>query len=168
MGYRFIKNKTKMHNNKTEAVFFLKVEGLIPLSKGKVCGGNGERKARESPVTWQCGDRGARETAEIAPGARSGFSRARFTPARWVAVAGPGGRHPTGRHLPGPPAAPPPGRDTRRAEQPITRNPSAGTRRRATRAQGQASRAARRLRPAAPQGTPACRPAASLPGRPRR
>lgn len=35
------------------------------------------------------------------PGARSGFSQARLTLARWVAAAGPTGRHPKGLHLTG-------------------------------------------------------------------
>lgn len=73
---------------------------------------------------------------------------------------------PTGRHPPGPPPAPHPGRDTRRAEQPITRNPSAGTRRRATRAQGQGQpgRASSPARCSSGNGG-VCRPPARPPAR---
>lgn len=147
----------------------------MSVPRGNVCSGNREQKvpghlAMQGPL--RAGDR--RDCARGRIGFLTGQIDTRVVGGgrgpRW---ASPTGLHFTGdrggRHLPGPPpASPHQGRDTRRAERPITRNSSAGTRLRAMRAQGQASRAARRLRPAAPQGTPACRRAASLPDRPRK
>lgn len=65
---------------------FLKGRGADSSLRGGG-GGHACRGNREAAAP-------AREMAEIAPGARSGFSQARLTPARWVAAAGPGGRHP--------------------------------------------------------------------------